>query len=293
MRLLFIHGRAQGGKDPDELQSAWIESLHRGFDAAGLTWPKTVVVDFPYYGNKLDELTEQAISPSTTNKKGEGNDNDFLQFQSAVLTELREKHSDDLLADEKIRSEMGEQQFQERGPQNWAWVQATARIVDRHLTTASDIFINTFLRDVFLYLERPAVTRAINSIVERTLTCEPTVVIGHSLGSVVAYKVIHDNHLNIDLRRTITVGSPLGIKAISSKLGLLKNHAGSRGWYNSYDTRDIIALNPLDDIHFPTDPAINNDSSVDNHTDNRHGIVGYLDEPELARQLAASIKPPT
>lgn len=36
MRILMIHGRAQGGKNSDELKAIWVETLKNGFTAAGL-----------------------------------------------------------------------------------------------------------------------------------------------------------------------------------------------------------------------------------------------------------------
>jgi len=75
------------------------------------------------------------------------------------------------------------------------------------------------------------------------------------------------------------------IKAINSKLGLLENPS-ENGWFNAYDERDIVALNPLDREHFPVDPYVKNFNEVDNQTDNRHGIVGYLNSKEVASQVA-------
>ena len=86
--------------------------------------------------------------------------------------------------------------------------------------------IEKFLRDVFLYVTNREVARQINEIVEAKLTGEPTIVIGHSLGSVVAYNVVKKNQTRMKLRKIITVGSPLGLRAISSKLGIAENPAG-------------------------------------------------------------------
>jgi alpha-beta hydrolase superfamily lysophospholipase len=121
---------------------------------------------------------------------------------------------------------------QEKGIQNWEWVQAIARAIDKRLTGAADFTIETFLIDVYLYVNKPSVTRSINKIIEEKLTDEPTLVIGHSLGSVVGYKVMMDNLTNLKPIKYITVGSPLGLKAISSKLGLLQNPGKGEGVNN-------------------------------------------------------------
>ncbi len=56
-------------------------------------------------------------------------------------------------------------------------------------------------------------------------------------------------------------------------------------WYNAFDTRDVVALYPLDNDNFPVQPAIENNSRVRNSTDNRHGIAGYLSDPDVAKRI--------
>ena len=47
-----------------------------------------------------------------------------------------------------------------------------------------------------------------------------------------------------------------------------------------------MALNPLDSDYFPADPEIINYDGVDNQTENRHGIIGYLNDANVARHIA-------
>jgi pimeloyl-ACP methyl ester carboxylesterase len=145
------------------------------------------------------------------------------------------------------------------------------------------------LRDVFVYVNDQPVRRAINKIVAAQLTGEPTVVIGHSLGSVVAYEVLRE-HAGNSVPRLATVGSPLGIRAIRRRLATpLTMPAGVRNWYNAFDERDVVALYPLNAENFGITPPIKNYPFVNNHTDNRHGIDGYLDDAEVAAQIGAAL----
>jgi hypothetical protein len=48
-----------------------------------------------------------------------------------------------------------------------------------------------------------------------------------------------------------------------------------------------VALNPLDETYFRTAPSILNNDTVQNQTDNRHGIIGYLNDRAVAKQVAA------
>lgn len=288
MRILFIHGRAQGGKNPEELKNIWIDTLKKGFQATGKPFPDDVYFDFPYYGDKLDELTELAKmdNPEDVIAKGGGEDKQYQEFIQSALAEIQKQKE---ISDSDIQAAADNPDIKEKGIQNWEWVHAIANFLDKNFLDVSDFTIEKFLTDVYLYVNSPKVTKSINKIVEEKLTDEPTIVVSHSLGTVVAYKVILDNLAKINLHKFITVGSPLGISAISSKLGIPHNPAGDDGWYNAYDKRDIVALNPLDDRYFPADPIIDNYNGVDNDTDNRHGIIGYLNDKLVAAEIAEAL----
>lgn len=287
MRVLFIHGRAQGGLDRDVLRETWVQTLKRGLASANATLPDGVSFDFPYYGDKLDEFTAAADLPTPDDvvAKGPGQDRRFESFMQSALDEM---YRNSTLTEAEVEAEMDGSDVRDKGPQNWRWVQAIARAVDKRLTARAEWSIQRFLRDVYLYVNLPVVTKGINAIVEAELTNEPTLVVGHSLGSVVGYKVICQNRDQMKLAGYVTVGSPLGIRAISTRLGIPENPAGD-GWYNAYDDGDIVALNPLDDQYFPTHPPVTNHGGVKNSTDNQHGITGYLDDPDVAAAIARSL----
>ena len=42
---------------------------------------------------------------------------------------------------------------------------------------------------------------------------------------------------------------------------------------------------------FPVRPVINSYDKVNNTTDNHHSIVGYLDNPEVAKRILDGFKP--
>jgi hypothetical protein len=287
-RVLFIHGIAQGGKDPAELKQTWIDTLEEGLAAAGKDLPASVSFDFPFYGDKLDELVAAAEMPTPDDvaAKGPGEDKHFERFMQSALTEMYE--SSDELTQELVEAELDPNQAREKGPQNWWWVRAITRVIDNRYPGTAESAIGRFLKDVYLYVNAPGVTNEINAIVEGHLTSEPTLVVGHSLGSVVGYKVIQNQHRNMGRSKYVTIGSPLGIKAISSRLGIPENSTDD-GWYNAYDPQDIVALNPLDDEHFPTYPPIANSGGVSNQTANQHGISGYLNDPDVAAVIADTL----
>ena len=63
MKLVFIHGRAQEGKDPVKLQVIWEEAFDQGLQNAGLSRPPGLEIGFPFYGDELDRLINQLNAP--------------------------------------------------------------------------------------------------------------------------------------------------------------------------------------------------------------------------------------
>jgi hypothetical protein len=124
----------------------------------------------------------------------------------------------------------------------------------------------------------------IDAVVAAKLTEQPTVVVDHSLGSVVAYSVLRrSDRAHVPL--FVTVGCPLAVRAVRDQFRPLRSPAAVSAWYNAYDSRDVVALYPLDADNFPVQPAISNYGKVRNSTDDRHGIDGYLDDPDVAKHI--------
>lgn len=284
MRLLLIHGRSQGGRSSGELKAEWLGALEKGLQKAGLAMPLGMEIDVPFYADKLDEFARQfelPVKPGVA-PKGSADFDDYAAFRVQVAAEMQVRLG---ITDVQVQAEQRPVPADEKGIQNWEWVQAIIRLIDRHVTPVSQSTIEVFLRDVFLYTRRTPVQRAIDAVVSPMLKRDTAVVVGHSLGTVVAYNVMKASHTKVPLY--VSLGSPLGIRAIRNVLTPIENPVGNNGWYNAYDPRDVVALYPLDRANFDVSPAITNNGAVDNWTANRHGIVGYLDDQEVARKIVS------
>lgn len=284
MRLVFVHGRSQQGKDPDALKLEWLGALEKGLQKNGLALPANVEVLLPFYGDRLEAFTRESEVPLTDDLRTKGGEADaeFLAFEAAMAEALRQRAG---VTDQQVGDAYGDNP-RPKGPQNWEWVQAIFRALDQHVPGMGDNVLELFTRDVYLYSTRSSVKAAINGIVAAALSeTEPAVVVGHSLGSVVAYSVLRDDPRVLQVPRYITVGCPLGVRPIRDQLKPLKFPKPAKAWYNAYDERDVVALYPLDHKNFPVDPAVANYNQVKNHTDNRHGIIGYLDDPTVAKVI--------
>ncbi len=280
MKLVFIHGRDQQKKDPVKLQNQWVRALKKGLKAADLKFPSKIDIHFPFYGDKLDELIKKLDTPLIDGVKfrGDGTNSDEASFRGALLSEMAEKAG---ITDSEIQKHY-QGSSREKGVLNWGWVQAILKALDG--TPLGEAAIDSFARDVFVYLTNPTVRKTIEGIVKPFLSSGPCVVVGHSLGSVVGYNLLSQTKAVV--KKYVTVGSPLAIKAIKQKLVLpLSMPISTQAWFNALDRRDGVALYPLDSEHFKIKPPIKNKTDVNNTTANRHGIKGYLDDPVVAREI--------
>jgi len=288
MKLVLIHGRGQGGENPTLLRSRWESALQKGLKAAGYSeLPESQIV-FPFYGAKLDQMVGAYLQgkPDNVVTKGEPAQEVEARFRGELLIELAANAG-------LTRNEMSgtEQAVVAKGPLNWEWVQGIMRQLDKS-NFVGEFTLSTFTRDVFLYLESHGIQKEIDKIVGEAIPRnEPCVIVAHSLGSIVAYRVLAALAAIVKVSAFITVGSPLGLNSIRRALPVpLSKPMGVSSWMNAFDPRDFVALHALDDQTWHAAQPIENFGSVKNITDNRHGIAGYLDDAHVARWIGQALK---
>jgi hypothetical protein len=292
-QLVFVHGRSQEHKDSAALKAEWIEALNEGLAKSDLSLPILEGdVRFPYYGDTLNDMVEgrSAEAAAAVVIRGTENDSDQKRFMLEVLQEIQTKAG---VTDEQLAQVAGSDIVQ-KGPLNWEWVQGILKAIDRFMPYGSGASIALCTYDVYQYLRNSIIRDRIESgIVKAINPGVETVVVGHSLGTVVSYNLlrVQGNDKGWKVPLFVTVGSPLGVSAIRKTL---KSFAPTRcpecvtKWFNATDERDVVALYPLDTKSFPLNPAepsIENKTDVRNHTSNRHGIAGYLDDQEVALRI--------
>ena len=296
-QLVLIHGRSQEKKDAVALKAEWLDALDEGLAKNGLSLPIAEAdVRFPFYGDTLYQMSGGVAAEAAAEVIVRGTDGDAeaQRFTRAIMEEIRKEAG----ITEAQMAEIAGQDVVERGPQNWEWFQTMLAAIDRHVPFGSGASIALFTNDVYQYLKNKPVRDKIDAGVSAAL--KPgveTVVVSHSLGTVVAYNLLR--HFGTvrgwKVPLFVTLGSPLAITEIRKTL---KQDAPTRcpecatRWYNAMDERDVVALYRLDTGHFPLappDPAIENNFSVRNKTRNRHGIAGYLDDAEVAKRIHSAL----
>jgi hypothetical protein len=287
VRILFVHGRAQGGRDKGEIEREWLAALRQGLGVrAGIL--ADVPIDVPFYGDRLDALVRQAsaVLPDNLALRGgvDGASEEFLAFQLEVFEEASRRQG---LTEAQIGANM-EPGAVERGALNWRWVQAIMRTLNGIPGLDGDL-IERFTRDVWIYLSRSLIRDEINRIVGDELRPDATtIVVAHSLGTVVAYDLLRDSS-NPPVPLFLTMGSPLGIGAIRTRVAPVQHPANVAAWFNARDPRDVVALYPLSARYFAVTPAITEHDGVINRSSNAHHISGYLNDPAVAEQIYNAI----
>lgn len=287
--LIFVHGRSQQHKDASALKKTWVEAWQRGLEKSRLQLPiAETSIRFPYYGQALFNLVSDPSSEpaEVLLRGGDGGEEASVeerQFIHALLAETLKKAA---VSDAQILETLD---FAERGNVlNTPYVRAMLRALDKNVALASSLSLSLATRDVYRYLSNPGIRDRIESGVrEAFVPGVPCVVVGHSLGTIVTYNLLRREAaaLGLVVPLHVTLGSPLAVSAIKQKLRPLDALSCVGRWFNAMDSRDIVALHPLDDCHFKIVPAIENKVDVDNQTENRHGITGYLEDAVVARQI--------
>ncbi|MDP9788995.1 hypothetical protein [Agrobacterium tumefaciens] len=288
-KLIFVHGRSQEGRDPAAILKEWKDALTIGLGKRAESFFDKVEVKLPFYGDVLDQYAQQLDEsiPADIVVRGEGGvtDTEYKEFVSEICKLVQENLQ---ITGEQLAA-LATADVLHRGPENWGWVQALLQAADA-IPGISAYSIQRVTRDVYIYLSRSKVRGHINRIVEDAIKNQgPVVVVGHSLGSVVGYDVLRSN-ADLEVSSYITIGSPLGVGPIMRVLRPINYPSRVRKWFNAYDDRDVVALNPLDTKYFPVQGGtVENYDKVRNRTDNAHGISGYLSDSLVGDRLFEAV----
>lgn len=207
MRVVGIHGVAQHRFPADELTRAWSAALRDGLAAAG--HPSTVEVDFSlvYYADLLEERRQEWKGLTDDAPIDPGTEPEVVEL---VLTWFAAFDSDSA------------------GPDKGAvGVPATPMLVQRAvhglasspgLQDLGQAGVRRLARHMHAYLAYPQAREALWKLVSAVVDSapEPIVLVGHSMGSVIAYEWIRQTSRST---RLVTLGSPLGCVPVRSRLG--------------------------------------------------------------------------
>lgn len=182
-----------------------------------------------------------------------------------------------------------------------------------NFTTLNDLIIENYFGDLNAYYSdeiegkfqpvRETLRNRLKSVLIEHKN-DDVLLIAHSMGSIIAFDVLSLFKDEVKINTLITIGSPLGLPVVVSKIvnelklkyseteklevpSSIKNY-----WYNFSDLEDKIAFNyKLDDDFSKSsnglkviDFIVNNNYSSDG-IENPHKSYGYLQTPEVADKI--------
>jgi len=225
----------------------------------------------PYYGDILSDFTEDS----------EGNAASAVaQGASDIVTNEVDFYSSFIKESFGISSSQIEEELDQ---QDEAVAQAAYhnRNVIAVMRAAEKLFPSKVekllkkLPQAYCYLKNVNASKAVDEIVAPALSEGAALIISHSLGTVVTYKLLRENPSPLN-HQYITLGSPLGIEAVKKSIRppFIRPDQLSL-WYNGGDKDDFVAAGKkLSSCGYENVDEENFD--IDNGKDDPHAISRYM-----------------
>ena len=299
--IVLVHGIDQQNKSADSLESSWLPALAGGVRNAGYTSladkisGRQISTRMAFYGGLFRKPGQQGGGVDTSDL-----DEERRKFAESLGFEWLTRAAESSGGDSSVaRIELTYLQGTgtgEQGPKR-AFRSAIASLARlRWFATVgmdfAERFINRALTQTTLYLTEPEIREKAQRAVLDLIDEKTEIVIGHSLGSVVAYEAVHK--LKNPLPLLVTIGSPLGLRTIVyEKLSpqppsfppLLKR------WVNVADRNDLVAAEPdITNMFTPIPPGsiFEGSFTVDNGSEPHSGDF-YLSSVNVGRPVGDTL----
>ena len=298
--IIGIHGL--GNKPSKEiLQTWWNESMLEGL--------KNTNQDFKFPKFELiywaDILHEEPLDETITDKKHPLYLKDKYVSGKEIITDINHQIRQKIL--------------------DWYDEAADKIFLNEDMTVnysfISDAIIHNYFKDLeAYYLNNKIITNGLiflardkirNRVIEalNKYRNDDIFLIAHSMGSIIAFDILTFNLPKLKINIFATMGSPLGIPFVRSKIAQekklvlnnnhkLKTPSGVRkNWFNFSDLEDLVAINYSLENDFDknesgikaVDFIVNNNYEIDDEK-NPHKAFGYLRTPEFSNVLLEFIQ---
>jgi hypothetical protein len=260
-----------------------------GLGRSGAT--RALDVRAPFYGDTLAQSSGPRFAGVVA--QGAGAETDETTFLAAALSEQAQAAGAGaraIAAEERALAEEAGAAVAAQGVTMDRRLNAVLRVIERLSPLHGEVCMR-LLKQACAYLKRPGVDNLVDAIVRPVLDAGPAVVVGHSLGTVVTFKLLRQLGLEgrpIRVPLYVTLGSPLPLMAVQAALGpAFVIPAGVDRWVNAVDPDDLIALGRgLDAANFTT--GIQNLLDIHNIKGDPHSIKGYIGDRRVGEAILAS-----
>jgi hypothetical protein len=285
VQVVGVHGIGQSKTSRQRLILDWGRALRRGIDSLsdGAAWSTSLEV--PHWTALLAKGTDR-LGPE-----------DDLFGESVPMGPSEEAFVAEVFADLVRPEDVAFAQAQPVAtlglPKMWSpRLTQLAMAYDRRFPGGGGQFLVRRMREVRYYLTKPALAAEVRAFVRDEFKLHTAVVIGHSLGSVIAYDLLRRQEVGAAgtpgsaVHTLVTCGSPLGIPAVRRLMGLSDGTplqlAPHIRWVNVFDPDDVVTGGAgLSTVA----PGLI-EAQVDNGIGDPHAAVRYLRTAPVARAVA-------
>ena len=281
--VVGVHGIAQQFKGPNVLRTEWLPALRDGLWLAGVNFRQDDDLMCAFYGDLFRQPGTKTVGIPhyDTNDVTDDWEKELLDAWWREAAAVVEKGVPSPEAETKaIRTP----RFVQRALNALSGSRFFAGIAERAL-----IFD---LKQVRSYLHDQAIRQAVRERVEQAVDPETRVMVGHSLGSVVAYEVLCA-HPEWPVRTLVTLGSPLGIRNLifdllepAPQTGIGAWPGSVQRWINIADGGDVVAL--VKDLRPSFGVNVENHLIYNGAT--AHDILPYLTAKETGGAIATGLR---
>ena len=278
-KIVAVHGIGMTFEGENTLKKSWLPALKDGLVRAGRALNRDKDLTCAFYGDLFRPKGKSAFLPP---------------LDATDITDPLEREMLDAWWREAARIES-----QVPGPQDatklWA-PQTVQRALNalshsKFFAGLAERVLIFDLKQVVLYLNNSHIREEAQAQVSKVVGPDTRVLIGHSLGSVIAYEAFCA-HPEWPLKTFITLGSPLGIRNIifeklrpapQKSKGVWPGQA--ERWVNIADRGDIVALEKQLATCFGSrvqDRLINNGARA-------HDVTRYLTAEETGDAIASGL----
>lgn len=179
------------------------------------------------------------------------------------------------VTDAEIRAEAASDEAVDQGLSHDRLLLALLRVLER-VSPFHGSQIIRFLPQAFVYFNRASATEDIDKIVLPALTAGPCIVVSHSLGTIVTFKILRDAAAAGRVPFYTTLGSPLPLKAVMHAIGpAFGRPAAVSSSLNGLDPNDAVTIGrSLTVATFGS--GIDNIDDIDNGNEDPHDVRKYL-----------------
>lgn len=300
-RLIFVHGINNESRTREDITKLWGDALRKSLGQRADAWWDDVEVRTAYYATTLaDETTAwDEMRDAGTRMSANSPDSDYAENDVAALYLALQQAYD--ISDERVAQELEPGEELPAATRMAAgihkkWLKAIARTLEKVIPSAADGVARKFLAQAATYLNKPGVYEKINEEVEEQVfkdldPMDQTVVVSHSLGTIVSYVLLRSMMSQNKLPVFVTLGSPLGIDIVRNRVGnpLITPPVATK-WVNGADPEDFVALKPsLNQDSFGPAEVINF-PNLDNGNADAHSIEKYLGHSQIADAIYEGLK---